>query len=49
MGKEFARYVSFALTNSQTYVIDTTTLRIKEWTSLHGFLNSDMLFAVYSV
>uniref|UniRef100_A0A915HQC6 Uncharacterized protein n=1 Tax=Romanomermis culicivorax TaxID=13658 RepID=A0A915HQC6_ROMCU len=49
MGKQFARYVSFTLTNSQMYVIDTTTLMIKEWSSLHDFLNSDMLFTGYSV
>uniref|UniRef100_A0A915KAW6 Uncharacterized protein n=1 Tax=Romanomermis culicivorax TaxID=13658 RepID=A0A915KAW6_ROMCU len=49
MGNKFARYISFALTNGQTYVIDTTTLMAKEWTSLHDFLNSDMLFPGYSV
>uniref|UniRef100_A0A915II77 Uncharacterized protein n=1 Tax=Romanomermis culicivorax TaxID=13658 RepID=A0A915II77_ROMCU len=49
MGKRFARYVSFALTNSQMYVMDTTTLMVKEWTSLHDFLNSNMLFAGHSV
>uniref|UniRef100_A0A915KTK7 Uncharacterized protein n=1 Tax=Romanomermis culicivorax TaxID=13658 RepID=A0A915KTK7_ROMCU len=30
MGNQFAGYVSFALTNSQTYIIDTTTLMAKE-------------------
>uniref|UniRef100_A0A915JQ00 Uncharacterized protein n=1 Tax=Romanomermis culicivorax TaxID=13658 RepID=A0A915JQ00_ROMCU len=49
MGKEFARYVSFTLTNGQTYIIDTITLMVKEWTSLHDFLNSDVLFAGYLV
>uniref|UniRef100_A0A915L444 Uncharacterized protein n=1 Tax=Romanomermis culicivorax TaxID=13658 RepID=A0A915L444_ROMCU len=47
MGKVFARYLSLAITNSQTYVINTTTLMIKEWTNLHDFPNSDMLFAGY--
>uniref|UniRef100_A0A915HH52 Uncharacterized protein n=1 Tax=Romanomermis culicivorax TaxID=13658 RepID=A0A915HH52_ROMCU len=30
MGNQFAGYVSLALTNCQTYVIDTTTLMAKE-------------------
>uniref|UniRef100_A0A915IV82 Uncharacterized protein n=1 Tax=Romanomermis culicivorax TaxID=13658 RepID=A0A915IV82_ROMCU len=47
MGNKFAPYISFTLTNSQTYIIDTTTLMGKEWTSLHNFLNSDMLLAGY--
>uniref|UniRef100_A0A915I2E8 Uncharacterized protein n=1 Tax=Romanomermis culicivorax TaxID=13658 RepID=A0A915I2E8_ROMCU len=31
MGKQFAIYVGFALTNDQTYLIDTTGLMEKEW------------------
>uniref|UniRef100_A0A915JKQ4 Uncharacterized protein n=1 Tax=Romanomermis culicivorax TaxID=13658 RepID=A0A915JKQ4_ROMCU len=30
MGKQFTRYISFALMNSQSYVIDTTSLMEKE-------------------
>uniref|UniRef100_A0A915J776 Uncharacterized protein n=1 Tax=Romanomermis culicivorax TaxID=13658 RepID=A0A915J776_ROMCU len=36
MGKQFAQYVSFALTNGQTYVINTTCLLEKEWTLTPG-------------
>uniref|UniRef100_A0A915JV91 Uncharacterized protein n=1 Tax=Romanomermis culicivorax TaxID=13658 RepID=A0A915JV91_ROMCU len=31
MGNQFAQYVSFVLTNSQTYVIDTRALMAKGW------------------
>uniref|UniRef100_A0A915HVR1 Uncharacterized protein n=1 Tax=Romanomermis culicivorax TaxID=13658 RepID=A0A915HVR1_ROMCU len=31
-GNQFARYISFALRNGQTYSINTTSLMEKEWT-----------------
>uniref|UniRef100_A0A915I165 Uncharacterized protein n=1 Tax=Romanomermis culicivorax TaxID=13658 RepID=A0A915I165_ROMCU len=31
MGKQFARYISFTLTNGQTNIIHTTGLKEKEW------------------
>uniref|UniRef100_A0A915KM01 Uncharacterized protein n=1 Tax=Romanomermis culicivorax TaxID=13658 RepID=A0A915KM01_ROMCU len=31
IGKQFARYISFALISGQTYVIDTTSLMENEW------------------
>uniref|UniRef100_A0A915IB74 Uncharacterized protein n=1 Tax=Romanomermis culicivorax TaxID=13658 RepID=A0A915IB74_ROMCU len=37
MGKQFARYVSFALTNGQFYVINTTGLMEKEWANCDWF------------
>uniref|UniRef100_A0A915I9C1 Phage protein n=1 Tax=Romanomermis culicivorax TaxID=13658 RepID=A0A915I9C1_ROMCU len=30
-GNQFARYISFVLTNGQTYIINTTRLTEKEW------------------
>uniref|UniRef100_A0A915K1Y4 Mitochondrial carrier protein n=1 Tax=Romanomermis culicivorax TaxID=13658 RepID=A0A915K1Y4_ROMCU len=41
MGKQLARYISFMLRNSQSYIIDTTDLMEKEW--------ANMLFARYWV
>uniref|UniRef100_A0A915KPB8 Uncharacterized protein n=1 Tax=Romanomermis culicivorax TaxID=13658 RepID=A0A915KPB8_ROMCU len=42
-------YISFALTNGLTYIIDTTILMEKEWNSIYVILNSSMLLTGYSV
>uniref|UniRef100_A0A915JY38 Uncharacterized protein n=1 Tax=Romanomermis culicivorax TaxID=13658 RepID=A0A915JY38_ROMCU len=43
MGKQFAGYVSFALTNGQTYIIDTTSLMGKEWANCDQFAKRGIL------
>uniref|UniRef100_A0A915ITS7 Uncharacterized protein n=1 Tax=Romanomermis culicivorax TaxID=13658 RepID=A0A915ITS7_ROMCU len=43
MGNQFARYVGYALTNGQTYVIDTTTLMAEEWVFDHDRMEAKQI------
>uniref|UniRef100_A0A915IUB5 Uncharacterized protein n=1 Tax=Romanomermis culicivorax TaxID=13658 RepID=A0A915IUB5_ROMCU len=42
MGQLFAQYISFALSNGQTYIIDTKGLMEKEWGPKFNRINRDM-------
>uniref|UniRef100_A0A915L8R4 Uncharacterized protein n=1 Tax=Romanomermis culicivorax TaxID=13658 RepID=A0A915L8R4_ROMCU len=43
MGNQFAQYISFVLTNGQTYVINTTGFMEKEWANCDRFAKRGIL------